>query len=90
MTADDRDSVNSVIEEDGLHGALLYAAKRLAAESGMNDARHVRIRRMMLLIIRESSQRLVLDVKRARQLARCHASGLKTFAVVHPKKVTQR
>lgn len=65
MTADDRDSVRANISYLGLHGAMRYAE------------RDPRIRRLMVLTIRETSSRLLTEARRARRLAASHAVGLR-------------
>ena len=75
MTTDDQDSVNSVIESLGLYGALIYAFERLPNE------RDPRIRRMMILITRETSAKILLAIKRAKRLAACHRIGLRTLGI---------
>ena len=76
MAADRRDSVRSVIEDLGIHGALLWSATKLASLGG--DERDNDIRRTMIALAKDSSDRLMLDIRRVRRLARCHASGLRT------------
>lgn len=87
---DDRDSVRSVIEDLGLHGALQYARLRLPVEPSPE------IRRIMTLIIKDTSERLLLDIRIARRLAACHRAGLRTLAAAQaatkpePKKWKER
>lgn len=80
VTADDRDAVNSVVEDLGLHGALRYAYKRLPEEPKPH------IRRIMILIIRETAMRLLHDVRRAKRLASAHMVGLRTIAEAETPK----
>lgn len=74
LSADDRDGVRSNLTQLGAQGALSWAAKRLAAESG---TLRPSVRRMLILTIMEAARELERDVRSARRLARCHAAGLR-------------
>jgi hypothetical protein len=71
MTPDDRDSVNATVEHLGLLGALKYAQKRLATETDP------RIRKLMILIARETLKRLTVEVRCARRLIAQRVKELK-------------
>lgn len=77
LSADDRDGVRSNLTQLGVHGALSWAAKRLAAESG---TLRPHVRRMLILTVMAAARELEFDVRRARRLARCHAAGLRQQA----------
>ena len=77
MTADDRDGVNSNIEDMGLYGALDWAALELPKCAPNQYSK----RRMLILTIRECARRLAPRIDSAKLLAACHASGLRQKGV---------
>jgi hypothetical protein len=80
MTKDDRDSVNSNLESLGPHGAMVFAERELSRLKMPQPPNHRR-RRILILTVREAAKRVQLDVQRARRLAACHTSGLRSIGV---------
>lgn len=77
LSADDRDSVRSNLESMGPHGALLWAGRRLGAESG---TLRPSVRRMLVLTVHAAARQLRADVQAYSRLARCHAQGMRQQA----------
>lgn len=88
--ADRRDSVRSVIEILGLHGGLLWAEKMLNGAITGQSLRGAEIRRNMIALAKECSDRLLIDIRRVRRLARAHTAGLRRLAEAEKQRTTAR